>query len=410
MLVLPHRRLTATLSAAAALMGFSGCLGDDGGDEPARVKGDSATVYLSLPRDGVSAPAARAVEAGARLALADAGGRAGDLRLRLRTVSTTEDDELFWDPDSVDANAEQAAKDPRAIAYLGELDLGASAISMPILNEARLLQVSPEDGLTSLTTTPPGRVRSTPERLWPSGDRNFVRLVPRDLLQAETLVELLDERGAERPALVFDQGVYGRELAAQIIARLRRAGHEPVASEEYTGNVEEIGDIAEALAEARPDSIVYAGVAAPGTGRLFAAIDSRIPGVAVYTTSGILARDPDRPFPVSPVSVEALTSVRAPSDLPPAGKRLMRRARAQTGPAVDRPEAVYGYEAMRVILDAVRRGGRDRERVTRAALAMRERRSPLGRYRLRGTGDVDDERQYLYALRNGRFRFVRAID
>jgi hypothetical protein len=65
---------------------------------------------------------------------------------------------------------------------------------------------------------------------------------------------------------------------------------------------------------------------------------------------------------------------------------------------------------MRVILDAVRAGGRRRERVTRAALAMRDRDSALGRYRLRGTGDVDDERHYLYALRDGRFRFVREID
>ena len=71
---------------------------------------------------------------------------------------------------------------------------------------------------------------------------------------------------------------------------------------------------------------------------------------------------------------------------------------------------MYGYEAMRVILDAVRMGGRSRERVARAALAMRERRSPLGAYTLRGTGDVDDERQYLYALRDGRFRYVRELD
>jgi branched-chain amino acid transport system substrate-binding protein len=253
-------------------------------------------------------------------------------------------------------------------------------------------------------------LRSTPERLWPSGERNFVRLVPRDLLQAEALVELLGERGAERPALVFDQEVYGRELAAQIVSRLRRAGHEPVGSEEYRGNVEEIGDIADALAEASPDSIVYAGVAGPGTGRLLAAIDSRMPGVPVYTTSGILARDPDRPIPDAPLSVEALTPVRAAAELPADGQRLMRRVRRRAGAAADRPEAVYGYEAMRVILDAVRAGGRERERVTRAALAMRDRDSALGRYRLRGTGDVDDERQYLYALRDGRFRFVREID
>ena len=143
----PRKRTASLLAAAGAALAFGGCLGDTAGDEPARVEGRSATVYVSLPRDGVSAPAARAVEAGARLALRDSGGRAGDLPIRLRTLSTTEDGELFWDPDLVNANADRAAEDPRSIAYLGELDLGASAISIPILNEARILQVSPEDGL-----------------------------------------------------------------------------------------------------------------------------------------------------------------------------------------------------------------------------------------------------------------------
>ena len=99
MLGLTPRSLTAALCAVfAAGLGLSGCLGDDASDDPSAVEGDRATVYLSLPRDGVAAPAARAVEAGARVALEDAGGRAGDLRIRLRDVSTTKRDDLSWDP------------------------------------------------------------------------------------------------------------------------------------------------------------------------------------------------------------------------------------------------------------------------------------------------------------------------
>ena len=124
MLGLTPRRLSASFCAvAAAGLGLSGCLGDDASDDPSAVEGDRATVYLSLPRHGVAAPAARAVEAGARVALEDAGGRAGDLRIRLRDVSTTKRGELSWDPELVNANADRAADDPRAIAYLGELGL-----------------------------------------------------------------------------------------------------------------------------------------------------------------------------------------------------------------------------------------------------------------------------------------------
>lgn len=389
------------------LLVLAGCFGEDGGEKPATVQGETATVYLSMPREGVSAPVARAVAAGARLALADADGRAGGLGIHLRELSSSDPGTGPWSPERVNANATEAADDPSTIAYLGELDFGASAVSLPITNEAQLLQISPQDGLTSLTATPPGRPRSMPERLRPSDERNFLRLTPSDLLEVESLGGLMRERGTERPALIFDQDVYGRELGAQIIARARRDGPEIVASDEYRGEVKEIPDVVGKVAEARPDAVVLAGVAGQGTGRLLAAIDAAMPGVSTYATSGILARDPRRPIPAAPISVEALTPVPPATALPPSGRRLLERIREEDPPGAARPEAAYGYEAMRVILDAVRAGGRDRAAVARAALALRERRSPFGSYRIRGTGDVDGERFALYALHDGRFEFVR---
>jgi branched-chain amino acid transport system substrate-binding protein len=397
------------LTPLLALLFLAGCLGD-ASNEPRRVKGDTATVYVSVPRTGVGAPAGRAVDAGATLALEDAGGRAGGLKIKLRTLSSTEPGGQVWKPDVVNSNADQAVRDPHAIAYLGELGFGGSAVSMPVTNAARLLQVSPTDGLTSLTQIPPGRPRSDPIRLRPSSERNFVRLVPNDLLLTEVMLELMRERGTERLAVIFDQEVYGRELAAQIVARARRDGPDPLEAEEYRGKVDEIPDLVDRIAAGNPGAVVIAGVAGPGTGRMLAAIDTRLPGVPVYATSGMLERDPRTPIPDAPVSVEALTPVLSARELPPAGREVIRRAGELAGPEAARPEAAYGYEAMRLILDAVEKGGRDRARVAAAALAMGDRRSVTGPYRLRGTGDVDGQRFALYALQNGRFRFVRIED
>jgi branched-chain amino acid transport system substrate-binding protein len=394
------------LTPLLCLLLLAGCLGD-ASNEPRRVRGDSATVYVSIPRNGVAAPAGSAVAAGARLALEDAGGRAGGLKVRLRTVSSTEPGGQVWKPDLVNANADRAVEDPHAIAYLGELGFGGSAVSLPVTNAARMLQVSPTDGLTSLTQTPPGRPRSDPVRLRPSGERNFARLTPNDLLLTEVMLELMRERGTERLAVIFDQEVYGRELAAQIVARARRDGPEPLDAEEYRGKVDEIPDVVDRVAAGQPGAVVIAGVAGPGTGRMLAALDTRLPGVPVYATSGMLERDPRRPIPAAPLSVEALTPMLPTRELPPEGREVVRRAGELAGPKAARPEAAYGYEAMRLILDAVDKGGRDSARVAEAALAMGERRSVTGPYRLRGTGDVDGQRFALYALENGRFRFVR---
>ena len=121
-------------------------------------------------------------------------------------------------------NADRAAHDPRAIAYLGELNLGASAISVPVTNNAGLLQVSPADGLASLTEAPP-RSAAGPERYFPSGRRTFLRLVPDDLVEARMIVDRMKALGVERPALIVGTGVYARELAAEVAADARQARH-----------------------------------------------------------------------------------------------------------------------------------------------------------------------------------------
>jgi branched-chain amino acid transport system substrate-binding protein len=351
----PIRGALVLCSLALAL---SGCLGDGGDDEPIRVQGDTATVYSSAPRHGASAAAARAVMAGERRALADAGGRAGGLRIRLRELPATDDERDHpWDPALVSENADRAADDPSAIAYLGELDYGASAVSLPITNNAGLLQVSPGDGLTSLTQRPPGRPRAGPERYYPSHKRSFVRVGPTDLEEVEYLLERVRAGGAERVAVVFDRDIYGRELAGQTFARARREGLEVVASEEYRGQVEEIPDIARRLAEARPRAVIHAAVAGHGTGRLLAEIGAQLPSAPLFATSGILADQRNLALPARPARIEAI------------------------GPATSLERT--GYDAMRLVLDAVERGRRDRRRVIAAArqLAARVADSRLALYR-----------------------------
>jgi branched-chain amino acid transport system substrate-binding protein len=394
----------AALLLLVAALALGGCRG---GEESTRISGGTVTVYASVPRHGVSHAAGAAVAAGQRMALADAGGRAGDLRVRLVSLDSTELGDRLWDPEQVNANAERAADDDTTIAYLGEVDYGASAVSVPITNDAGILQVSAGDGLASLTLEPPGRPRAGPARYYPTEVRTFLRLVPNDLLQAETMLEQVRASGAERLGVVFDDEIYGRELAGEIVARARRDGPDPVSTEEYSGRVEDISDVARSLAEDGPDAVVFAGVAGPGIGRLLAAVDSYMPGVPVYSTSGMLVRD--RPIPAAPWRVEAYSPFRPARELPLSARRILRRLRERERPYVARPEAVYGYEAMRLVLDAIADAGPDRGRVIAAALAIRTRRSPLGVYGVRATGDVNEERFARYILQNGRFQFERVV-
>ena len=374
----------ATLLSLAVLALATGC-DDDGDRESTRVTGDRLSIYASLPAHGPDAEAGRAVEAGMRRALADAGGRAAGRTVRLVRLSSTRPGDERWDPGTVEANAERAVDDRTTIAYLGELDQGATAVSLPVTNREGILQVSPADGLTSLTRTPPGRPRAGPERYYPDGRRTFVRLVPPDLDAARAIVGSLRARGARRLAVLHEHGIADRELEAMVLALIGAGSSIAVVRTDVRGDEpEEIADLLEEVAAERPDAILYAGPAGPLSSAVLAALAARLPAVPVLGGPP-LAAGPG--FQRAPAAGCALTGVPRSASLGSRGRRLLADLRHANGRDIG-PEALLGYEAMRLALDAVEDGGPDRLAVAKAARAARTRNSPVGRYAIGRRGDV----------------------
>src|SRR4051794_9756759 len=326
----PNRMKPATylqLLAMLCALALSACGGASTKATP-RVPGRTLTVYASVPRQGASARTADAVAAGARLALADAGGRAGGKEVRLVELDSSRPDGETWDPSTVQANAKRAADDPTAIAYIGELDEGASAISIPVTNDRGILQVSPGDGLTGLTRQEPGAsIATRPERYYPSGRRSFLRLVPTDLLQAGTLVGWARARGAHQVAIVQDERLFGRELANQsrsVAAKLDvglvdpvEAGRDPTA---YPA-------LAKKLAAERPDAVLYTGLGDQNAGLLLTAIQRALPGVPLYAGSGLASVSPLPAGPPAPAAGQPAPPPRGSGAQGPRGPAPPRGAR-----------------------------------------------------------------------------------
>ena len=396
------RAPASVLVLAASLAGCGGGAQTDTG----RVRGDTLTVYTSGPRHGLSAAAGEAVFAGQRRALEQAGGRAGGRRIRLVRLAATRPGDSLWDPGTVRANADRARKDPSAIAYLGELDYGGSAVSLPVTNRADLLQVSPTDGLTSLTRPAPGRPRAGPERYYPEGVRTFVRLVPNDLVVAEGLTASLRRRRVGRVAILHGEGVADRELTAVLVNRLRRARAEPALVEALPDDANEVPDLVGKLAVSGAGGIVLLGVRGPATPAIFAGLARRLPRVPVLTGPGLA--DPGSAADPEPEEVQAITPVLPAAAQSAAGRRMLASLGGKTGvPA--RADALYGFEAMRVVLAAIDRAGPNRRAVVREALSPRSRRSLLGTVSVGGDGDVRTRRLALLRVRRGRATFRRLV-
>ena len=104
--------------------------------------GKVVDIYSSLPLRGPAAAEAVPLANGIKLALSQSGGKAGPFTVQYTRLDDSTADG-GWDASQTASNARKAAADPRAVYYIGEFDDDASEVSMPILNQAGIAQVSP---------------------------------------------------------------------------------------------------------------------------------------------------------------------------------------------------------------------------------------------------------------------------
>src|SRR5262245_61487498 len=125
--------MTVRLAAAALALvatAAAGCGGGDSADEGEAV----LRVYVSAPLSGPGRDDGQAVTDGARQALEDAGGEAGDFEVEAEYVDVAGRNETRFDAVTAAASARSAVEDSTTIAYIGEVDSGASRTSVPITN------------------------------------------------------------------------------------------------------------------------------------------------------------------------------------------------------------------------------------------------------------------------------------
>src|SRR3954452_9912405 len=197
---------TGCLMAALAL-GVTAC-GDDKGGSTTTEKGGNApassgkqlTIYSSVPLQGASRVQTEALVNGAKLAVEQAGNKAGNNTIKYVPLDDSTAEAGTWTPEAASANALKAAQDNATAAYIGEFNSGASKVTIPILSEAGVPQISPATTYVGLTTDDPGSEPGEPDKYYPTGDRTYVRIVPKDTIQAAALVTLMKQDGCTKVA------------------------------------------------------------------------------------------------------------------------------------------------------------------------------------------------------------------
>jgi branched-chain amino acid transport system substrate-binding protein len=407
---LPRFALTLLLGALAA----AGCGGGETQPDPP-LRGTTLAVYSSLPLRGPLRGIAVDMLDAERLALARAGSRAGHYRVRLVALDASTPGIGRSDPAQISQNARRAARDPHAIAYLGELATGSSAISIPLLNEAGILEVSPLDTAMALTTASLA-VAGSPERYYPKlkdVGRTFARVVPSDRTQVEALLAYMRRDGVRRLAILTDEDPSGRALATNLRAKARAAGVAVVAREEIDVHARQHDDAIARVLAARADAALDATGARVGAARLWRELVAATPVLQLYAPSSLA----DPSFVAGLGSAAAAAHITQPVLDTGAGSVDARRFDHVFALRYDRrpaTEARYAYEAMRSVLAAIRQaepGGGDvtRRAVVDAYFHTRTAGGVLGPYAIDAFGDTSLDRWGAFRVNGGELHFAGVL-
>ena len=410
----------ACAAAMLAAVTTIGCGGDDGGSASAEggSGGGTLTVYSSLPLQGASKNQAQAITNGMKLALDQAGGKIGDYTIKYVSLDDSTAQAGAWTPEATSANARKAAQDDSTIAYLGEFNSGASAVSMPILNETGV----PQNGLTNtavgLTSNAPGSEPGEPDKYYPSGERHYVRIVPKDDIQGAALVTMMKQDGCENVFMTNDKEVFGAGLARNIEITAKEQGVDVIANEGIDKNAANYRSLASGAASKGADCMVYAGITANNAVQLCKDFAAALPDGKLYGPDGIAESgfaDPEEGGIPADVGskVKVSIAVLPPENYPAEGQKFFEDYEAAYDDKSPDPYAIYGYEAMSLTLDAIKRaaaeGKVDKAAVTEQLFATKDRASALGTYSIGEDGDTTLTDYGSYAIKGGQLVFDETI-
>jgi branched-chain amino acid transport system substrate-binding protein len=363
------RRLLArgwALAGCACLATVTGAASCSSTAATVSVKGKALTIYLSAPANIAGVPQNKDVIDAEQLAFQQQHAEVSGYSLRLVTVQS----------DEVSSDARTAIEDTHAIAYLGEVQPGASADSLGITNAEDLLQVSPTDTAAELTqssTAVPGSPGVYYESLSTYG-RTFARVVPTDALEAKALVAEMNTLGVKDLYVTGDESAYGKALALAISGDAAAASVTVVHS------------------ESSADALFYAGGSAAAAAGVFNQAASTNPALKLFAPSALA----QQPFvkALSPAAQRRIV-ISSPgfttAELNPQATQFVSAFRAAYGHA-PATQAIFGYEAMSAVLSVLHEAGSsagDRATVVHDFFALKNRSSVLGTYSINKNGDTD---------------------
>jgi branched-chain amino acid transport system substrate-binding protein len=401
------------------------CGGDDGGGEatalpsascgPIRYEGDGEAEYLiasDFPLQGANRALTTEMADAVEFVLKQREWKAGDLNIGFQSCDDSTAQAGSWDSAKCSSNARAYAGNEKMLGLIGTFNSGCAKLVIPVLNRASLAMVSPSNTYPGLTEGGPGTESGEPNNYYPTGTRNYVRVVWNDQFQGAANALYAKELGLKKVFVLNDSETYGQGIANLFVQYAEKQGITILGNQKWDKKASSYESIASRIKAAGADGVFLGGIVCNNGGKLIK--DLRAGLGADVTIIG-----PDGWTPIS-ATIEGggpaannmyISQPGIPTDqLTGAGKEFVDAFKAETGKETVDPYTAYAGQAAEVLLDAIERaGGDDRAKISEELFNTSVQDGILGDFQIDENGDTTLGTVTFFQVKDGAPEFVKTI-
>ena len=427
-----RRVLLGVFAAFVALLALvaAGCGGGDdgggGGDGVTALRAPCSPLYYEgegepdfiiasdLPLQGAN----RALTHGEmvpaiRLILRQRGFKAGEYTIGYQSCDDSTAQTGSWDSARCTANARAYANNESVIGVIGTFNSGCAKLVIPVLNRAQdgpVAMVSPANTYPGLTIGGPGTETGEPGNYYPTGDRNYARVVWTDQFQGAADALLMQQLGLKNVFILTDRETYGLGIANLTRGALQRLGIEVAGFQAWDKRASSYESLASRIKQTGADGVFLGGIICNNGGKL-------IKDLRAELGQDVTIVGPDGWTPISATIQGAgaaangmyITQAGIPAEqLKGAGQRFASAFENETGKPPD-PYTAYAAQAATLLLDAIAASDGTRGDVAKNLFGRKYTNGILGNFSIDKNGDTNLGTVSVYQIQNGKDKFLRTI-
>jgi branched-chain amino acid transport system substrate-binding protein len=344
--------------------------------------------------------------------LAGAGWKAGKTTLAYQSCDDATAQAGKWDSGKCSTNANAYAQNQSVIGVIGTFNSGCAEIEIPINNRAPngpLAQISPANTYVGLTHGGPGTAAGEPNKYYPTGKRNYVRVVAADDFQGAADATLAKQLGIKKLFILNDKEAYGLGVATNTKNAAKKLGISIVGFTAWDGKASSYEATALKIRKSGAQGVFLGGLICENGGKLIKDLRAGAPNVKILAPDGFTPISADVQQSSGKAEGMTVSVAGLPNEkLPPAGQAFVKAfAKANGGKEPD-PYSVYAAAAAQVFLAAIGKSDGSRASVTDELFKVKTS-TVLGNMSFNANGDVTSNPVTIYKIKGGKSTTFKVI-